>query len=110
MEDSTRERQRCASRFSLRTSGFWLSFFGCRSERGIHGGPDRDKLVAGAVDGSDVDGIRRVKLQLLPQLKDVIVHGARRRITLISPNMIQQFAAGEDAFGVLHKITEGLEL
>src|SRR6516225_1861221 len=55
-----RKRRRRTNPFSPRTSGFWLAFFGCCSERRIHGGPDRHKLVAGAVDGSDVDGIRRV--------------------------------------------------
>ena len=54
-------------------------------------------------------GIRRIGLQLLAELQDMIVNRARGRIILIAPDFIQQFIARDDTLGILHKELQGLE-
>lgn len=61
----------------------------------------RYKLVTCAVEGSKMHRVRRVCLQFLPQLEDMVVHGPSRRITLVAPNLIQKFFTRNDAFGIL---------
>ena len=55
-----------------------------------------DELIPFAVNGEDVFGRGRIFLQFLAQFKDVIVHGAGRRVNVIAPNHIQQPVAGHD--------------
>src|SRR6476660_3384365 len=70
----------------------------------------RYKFVAHAVDRSEVYRIGRIFLQLLSQLQNVIVHGARGGIILIAPDFIQQFVAGNYSLRIPHHELQGLEL
>ena len=54
------------------------------------------------MDRSEVYRIGRIFLQLLSQLQNVIVHGARGRIILIAPDFIQQFVAGNYSLRIPH--------
>ncbi len=55
-----------------------------------------DEPIAFAIDGEDVLGGGGILFQFLAQLKDVVVHGAGGRITIIAPDLIQQPIAGHD--------------
>ena len=54
--------------------------------------------------------LRQVRLQLLSQLQYLIVDCARRRIGVISPHLVQQFLATQDALGVFDEILQQFEL
>src|ERR1700744_2466438 len=54
--------------------------------------------------------ICRIRLQLLAQLQDLIIHGTRSRIEVISPNLIQQQIACKDTLGIFGKKFQKLEL
>jgi hypothetical protein len=51
----------------------------------------RDEFVAGSMEGSEMRGLRWVSLQLLPQLQNMIVHGAGTRIIFVTPDFVQKF-------------------
>ena len=70
----------------------------------------RYKLVTCAVEGSKMHRVRRVILQFLPQLEDMVVHGPSRRIILVAPNLIQKFFTRNDAFRILYHEFQGLKL
>src|SRR5580704_1646209 len=59
------------------------------------------ELVSHSVNGAEMGGVRGIPFQFLPQLQDVIVHGAGGGIVLIAPDFIQQFVARDDPLRVL---------
>ena len=67
------------------------------------------KLVTYAVDSAEVRRVPGVSLQLLPKLQNVVVHRARRRIVLITPDFIQQLIARDHPLGILQKKFQRLE-
>jgi hypothetical protein len=60
--------------------------------------------------GAKMDGSRRVAFEFLTQPQDVIVYGARTGIVFVSPDLIKQFVAGNNAACVLKQVLESLEL
>src|ERR1019366_10683817 len=69
-----------------------------------------NKLVTRAVHGSQMDRVRRVPFQLLAQLRDMNVHGARCRIGWIAPDRIEELFSRDDALRVLQQERQKLEL
>ena len=63
------------------------------------------ELVAHTVHGAEVYRTSGVAFQFLPKLQDMIVHRARRRVVLISPNFVEQLIAADHSVGVLHSET-----
>src|SRR5271166_7166379 len=51
--------------------------------------PLRHKLVTRTVYRAEVQRIRGIFLQFLPQSQNVIIHRPRARIILVSPNVVQ---------------------
>src|SRR5215467_2209009 len=49
-----------------------------------------NELVAGTVYGQEILRVRRVRLKLLPQAEDMVVHGPAGRIVLVAPDFVQQ--------------------
>jgi hypothetical protein len=49
----------------------------------------RYKLITYFVYGAKVQGIHRVLLELLPKPENMVVHGARRGIALVTPDLIE---------------------
>src|ERR1700753_1249093 len=60
-----------------------------------------DKFVPCAVDCEQMLRIGRICLQLLAQLQNLIVDGARRRISIVTPDFIEKNFAGQYAIDVL---------
>src|SRR5438128_3248519 len=60
------------------------------------------ELIAYTVHGAKMYRVGGIALQFLAQFEDVIVHGAGRRIVVVSPDLVQQFIASDDALGILH--------
>src|SRR5580692_8359864 len=60
-----------------------------------------DKFVSCAVDCQQVFGVRRIYLQLLPQLQDLIIHSPRGWIGVVSPNLVEQDFTREHALRIL---------
>ena len=49
------------------------------------------ELISCAVDGEQVTGICRIRLQLLAQFKDLIIYGSGSRIAVVAPDLIEEF-------------------
>src|SRR6185437_1747095 len=69
-----------------------------------------DKLVACSVDCKQVLRIRRIVLEFLPQLEDLVIHGARSGIRVIAPYLIQQAVARQHPLRILGKEPHQLKL
>src|SRR5215469_15860882 len=69
-----------------------------------------DKFVSCAVDGEEMLRIGWIALQLLSQLENLIVDRARRRITVVSPDLVQKFIAAQDSLRILSEKLQELEL
>src|SRR6478609_5523728 len=94
------------SRNLVRIRSFSMSALSCRL---WFLSQSRYKFVAHAVHGAEVYRIGRVLLQLLPQLQNVIVHGAGGGIILIAPDFIEQFVARDHALRIPHHEFQGFE-
>src|SRR3954466_7165959 len=70
----------------------------------------RHELVAGVMDGHEVDRAGRVHLELLPQRQDVRVDRACRGIRVVAPDVAEQLVARQHALRMLREILEQLEL
>src|SRR5947209_279397 len=68
------------------------------------------ELVADAVDGDDVARVGGRVLDLLPQLRDVHINGARQRQPFITPDVVEQLVARDDLAAMLDEILQHLEL
>src|SRR5215472_2117804 len=68
-----------------------------------------DELIAYTVHRPEVHWIGRFFLQFLPKLQDMVVNGPGGRIIVISPDLVEQFVASNDALGILHHELQGLE-
>src|SRR5580692_7004379 len=60
-----------------------------------------DKFVSCTIDCQQVFGICRIRLQFLPQLQDLVIHGPRRWIGIIPPNLVEQNFARQHALSIL---------
>src|ERR1700738_2233044 len=69
-----------------------------------------DKCVADTVHGAEVDGLRRIYLQLLPQLQNLVVHRSRGGIRGVAPDIVQQLFACNHSLGVIDKVSEQFDL
>src|SRR5438034_5640388 len=54
-----------------------------------------DEFVAAAVNGQNEPRLLGIRLQLLPEVKDVGVYRARAGVVLIAPHLIQQAVTAE---------------
>src|SRR5665213_3401075 len=54
-------------------------------------------------------GIGRGRLEFLPQLQYLVIHGSSRRVRVVTPHFIQKQFAAKDAFGILGEESEQLE-
>src|SRR5678815_469324 len=54
------------------------------------------EFVSNAMYSLDVYGARRIRFKLGAQTGDVVVHGSSDGIGIQSPNLIQQFVAGDN--------------
>src|ERR1044072_632544 len=68
------------------------------------------ELVADASPGEEDLGLLRVELQLLAKGPDVDVDGARIAVLGVSPDVLEQRLAAEDAPGAVGEGAEDLEL
>ncbi len=62
------------------------------------------------MNGAEVDRLRWINLQLLPQLHDVVINRSSRWIGSIVPYIIQQFLSRDDPFRMLNKVLQQLDL
>src|SRR5215216_2065338 len=63
-----------------------------------------DKLIATAVNGKNKTRFFGIRFELLSQMNDVRIDGARGRIILVSPNCIQQSIAAECLYGMRNEV------
>src|SRR6185437_7106584 len=68
------------------------------------------EAVADAAHGEDVDGLARIRLDLLAQVPDVYVDGARLAVGRVAPDRLEQRLAGVDPAGVERERVQNLEL
>src|SRR3954468_19221421 len=68
------------------------------------------EAVADAADREDVLGLLGVRLELLAQVSDVDVHGARVAVGGVAPHAREQHVAREHAAGARGERAEDLEL
>src|SRR5580692_9530784 len=68
------------------------------------------KFVPCTVDGEQMLRIRRVRLELLPQLQNLVVHGPCGRIRVVSPDLVKQQLPCQHAVHILCKELKQLEL
>src|SRR3569833_2216501 len=54
-------------------------------------------------------GIRRIRLELLAELENLVIHGAGRRIRIISPDLDEERISREDPFSLLGEELQELE-
>ena len=59
--------------------------------------------------GAEVNRTGRIAFQFLPQLQNVIIHGAGGWVILVSSDLVQQLVTTDDAVGILHHKLQGLE-
>src|SRR5688572_14659854 len=62
------------------------------------------------MNGEDVLRCVRRLLDLLPQLGDEVVDGARGRELLVSPHLVENLLARDDLADVCHEVAQQLEL
>ena len=67
------------------------------------------ELVSGAMHGEEMTGIGWVKLQFLPKFEDLIVDAARGGVVVVTPDISEQFFAGNDSLCVLEEEAKKLE-
>src|SRR5262249_53885082 len=67
-------------------------------------------FVTCAMHGLKVDWIRRISLQFLPQLYQLIIDRARRRIVVIAPHFVQQLFPAYDTLRIRNKKFQHPEL
>ena len=68
------------------------------------------EAVADAAHGEEELGLLRVALELLPQVADVDVDGARVAVLGVAPDVLEQGLAGEHPAGRAGERAEDLEL
>src|SRR6266540_3704505 len=73
-------------------------------------GVSADELVAFAVDGEDVARGCGVRLQLLAELQNVCIHGARRRGGVVAPDLIEHSVARHDLTAAAQEEAQDVEL
>jgi hypothetical protein len=59
--------------------------------------------------GSKMDWARGVALQFLPQLQNMVVHGAGAGIILVSPDLVEQFIARNGPSRILNEVFQGFK-
>src|SRR3984957_4134698 len=100
------------SRICVRTPCFWRTKT-TPAEGSLVGGRSRisswDKFISCAIDGQQMLGVCRIWLQLLAQLQNLIIYRTRRRIEIVSPNLVEQDIACEDALGIYREEFQELE-
>src|SRR6266496_6489169 len=69
-----------------------------------------DELVAFAVDGEDVARGCGVRLQLLAELQNVGIHGARSRGGVVAPDLIEHSVARHDLTAAAQEEAQDVEL
>src|SRR5437879_2228469 len=77
------------------------------SEEGFTG--STNELIPHSVYRPESHRARWVFLQFLAEFQNVIIHGSRRGIILVSPDLVQQFVAADDPLGILHQELKCLE-
>src|SRR5262245_177857 len=68
-----------------------------------------NEFVSNAMYGVDVDRPRWIRFELGAQRGDVVVHGASDRIGIKSPNLVQQFIAGDHDVFARRKESQEIE-
>src|SRR5271157_800523 len=68
------------------------------------------EFVTRAVHGHQISRRGGVRLQLLAQSENVIVHGARGRIVLIAPDLVEKLFARDDAARRRGQVLQQFEL
>ena len=68
-----------------------------------------DKSIPSSMHGEEELRLFRIGLELLPQPHQVRIHGARRRVVVVSPNVFQQTIAAERFAGMADEILQQLE-
>src|SRR6476646_6902047 len=68
-----------------------------------------NELIAYTVYRPEMHWIGGVRLQLLAQFQDVVIHRASGRVIVISPDFVQQFVTCDNTFWVLHHELQGFE-
>src|SRR5580698_5595444 len=70
----------------------------------------RNKLIPCSIDRQQVLRVGRVRLQLLPQLENLIIHRAGGWVGIISPHFVEQQFAAQNLFGMVGEELQQLEL